>query len=113
MKTNQKNNHEHEHGLNHGRQNHIHSHDHGSLTNKKKLIIVIAFNIAITLAEYIGGMISGSLALISDAWHNLSDVLALMLGYAGEKVSETDPSKKYSFGLKRFEVLIALINALS
>jgi len=90
-----------------------HKHDHKGITNRKKLIIVIGFNAAITLAEYIGGMISGSLALISDAWHNLSDVLSLMLGYAGEKVSEADPNKKYSFGLKRFEVLIALINALS
>jgi cobalt-zinc-cadmium efflux system protein len=97
-------NHSHHHG---------HDHEHIGITNKKKLVIVIFFNAVITLAEYIGGIMSGSLALISDAWHNLSDVLSLMLGYAGEKVSETDPNKKYSFGLKRFEVLIALINALS
>ncbi len=73
---------------------------------------MILFNTVITLAEYIGGMLSGSLALISDAGHNLSDVLSLMLGYAGEKVIETDPNKRYTFGLKRFEVLIALVNAL-
>ncbi len=109
MNTDNKKNHESD------RSNHSHSHNHDrkEITNKKKLVIVICFNAVITLAEYIGGVISGSLALVSDAWHNLSDVLALMLGYAGEKVSETDPSKKYSFGLKRFEVLIALINALS
>lgn len=103
MKENQKENHGHNHG---------HSHGHAHITNKKRLVIVILFNSVITVAEYIGGIISGSLALISDAWHNLSDVLSLMLGYAGEKVSESYPSKKYSFGLKRFEVLIALINAL-
>jgi cobalt-zinc-cadmium efflux system protein len=90
-----------------------HSHSHYNINNKTKFIVVICFNLAITVAEYAGGIISGSLALISDAWHNLSDVLALLLGYAGEKVSESNSSKKYSFGLKRFEVLIALINALS
>lgn len=105
MKVNHSDSGEHSHNA--------HGHDHKHITNKKKLIIVIGFNVAITLAEYIGGIISGSLALISDAWHNLSDVLSLMLGYAGEKVSEADSNKRYSFGLKRFEVLIALINALS
>jgi cobalt-zinc-cadmium efflux system protein len=89
-----------------------HPHSH-KINNKTTLIITIFFNAVITLAEYVGGILSGSLALLSDAWHNLSDVLSLMLGYAGEKVSETHSSKKYSFGLKRFEVLIALINALS
>lgn len=105
MKANHNDSCEHSHNA--------HGHDHKHIINKKKLVIVIGFNVAITLAEYIGGIISGSLALISDAWHNLSDVLSLMLGYAGEKVSETDSNKRYSFGLKRFEVLIALINALS
>lgn len=90
---------------------HEHNHTH-QFDNKFKLIMVIIFNTIITLTEYIGGMLSGSLALISDAGHNLSDVLSLMLGYAGEKVTEIDPNKKYTFGLKRFEVLIALINAL-
>jgi len=73
---------------------------------------VVLFNIVITLAEYIGGIMSGSLALISDAGHNLSDVLSLILGYAGEKVSKRKATKKFSFGLKRFEVLIALVNSL-
>ncbi|MCP4133416.1 MAG: cation transporter [bacterium] len=99
----------HDHGHDHG---HGHSHDH-AITNKKKLVVVIFFNMVITISEYIGGILSGSLALVSDAGHNLSDVLSLMLGYAGEKVSGADPSKKYTFGMKRFEVLIALINALT
>ena len=98
--------HEHDHG-------HGYGHHHGAPTSKLRLLVVIIFNVIITLAEFIGGVASGSLALISDAWHNFSDVLALMLGYAGEKVSEKEGSKHYTFGLKRFEVLIALINALS
>ncbi len=98
----------------HKKHNHNHSHSHSQIGgNRLKLILVILFNSVITVAEYIGGIVSGSLALISDAGHNLSDVFSLILGYAGERVSEMDSGKKYTFGLKRFEVLIALINALS
>jgi len=101
-------NHEHGHG-----HDHSHGHHHHKITNKKKLVLVIFFNIVITVAEFAGGLLSGSLALVSDAWHNLSDVLSLMLGYAGERVSERERNKNYTFGLKRFEVLVALINAVS
>ncbi len=79
----------------------------------RKLLLVILFNAIITAAEYAGGVLSGSLALISDAGHNLADVLSLALGYAGERVSREGPSRRYTFGLKRFEVLVALVNALS
>ncbi len=92
---------------------HGHVNDHGAGSNKKKFAVTILLNAVITLSEFIGGFLSGSLALVSDAWHNLSDVLSLILGYAGERVSEAGSTKKFSFGLKRFEVLIALINSLS
>jgi cobalt-zinc-cadmium efflux system protein len=97
--------------LDHG----AHSHEirGEGFSNKKRFGFVIILNIIITITEYIGGILSGSLALISDAGHNLSDVLSLILGYAGERVSEIKPDKRFSFGLKRFEVLIALVNALS
>ena len=86
---------------------------HGhSMNNGTRLVLVIIFNSVITVSEYIGGVLSGSLSLMSDAGHNLSDVLSLILGYAGEKITGRDPSKKFTFGLKRFEVLIALVNAL-
>src|SRR4030042_2621159 len=98
------------------RNEHDH-HNHGPHRHApmggNKLIFAIIFNIVITVAEYIGGLISGSLALISDAGHNFSDVLALMLGYAGEKAYGKEPDKRYSFGLKRFEVVVALVTALS
>ncbi len=96
---------------------HHHSHgggDHSEpLMRGKKLAVVIFFNMIITISEYIGGVISGSLSLISDAGHNLSDVLALALGYAGERISEKEPDRIYSFGLKRFEVVVAAVNALA
>lgn len=100
----------HDHDHNHHGHSHQ-GHHHG--TGGTKLLFVIFANLGITLAEYIGGIFSGSLALISDAGHNFSDVLSLMLGYAGERVSEKNPSSVYTFGLKRFEVLIALVNAIS
>jgi cobalt-zinc-cadmium efflux system protein len=94
--------------MNSNNNHHDHVHAKGKI-----LIAAIFLNMVITIAEYVGGLISGSLALISDAGHNLSDVFSLMLGYAGEKVSEKGPDRKFSFGLKRFEVLVALVNALS
>jgi len=101
--------HSHDHGHHHGATGH--GHFHGA-DNKLRFLLVIILNLIITIAEYIGGILSGSLALISDAGHNLSDVMSLILGYTGEKVSEKK-SANYTFGLKRFEVFIALINALT
>lgn len=97
--------HEHNH-------DHAHHHDHGRM-HGSRLALVILFNALITVAEFIGGFFSGSLALVSDAWHNLSDVLSLMLGYAGEKISSKEGAKHYTFGLRRFEVLAALLNSLA
>ncbi len=100
--------HHHTHHGMHGMQDH----DHGDAGGSRILFVIIV-NVLITAAEYIGGVLSGSLALISDAGHNLSDVLSLVLGYAGERVSRRGPDRKFTFGLKRFEVLIALVNSLS
>ncbi len=98
----------------HAHNDHSHGvHGHGAPASGTRLALVIFFNAVITAAEYIGGVLSGSLALISDAGHNFSDVLSLALGYAGERISEKKPDKKFSFGLKRFEVIVALVNAVS
>ncbi len=97
-------------GDNHHHGNH---HHHHGMTGQGRLALAIVFNIVITIAEFVGGLLSGSLALLSDAGHNFSDVLSLILGYAGEKVSRKKPDPVYSFGLKRFEVAIALVNAIS
>jgi cobalt-zinc-cadmium efflux system protein len=78
-----------------------------------RLFWTIILNIIITITEYIGGLFTGSLALISDAGHNLSDVLSLLLTYIGEKLSKSGINHKFSFGLKRVEVLTAFINAIA
>lgn len=98
----------------HAHHNHNH-HEHGKsdLTLKARFVFTIFFNILISAAEFLGGFLSGSLALISDATHNLSDAVALVFGYLGEKVSEKKPDLEYSFGLRRFEVITAVVNAIA
>lgn len=96
-----KNNHSHEHG-----------HHHAELSGRN-LGIAILLNIAITVAQIIGGFISGSLALLSDAMHNFSDVLALLISWFASKLSGRKQTSKQTFGYKRAEILAALINAVS
>lgn len=115
MKHEHKCGHDHSHDHEHKHQSHkgLHHHDHGDFAGGGRLLLVIIFNMVITAAEYAGGILSGSLALISDAGHNFSDVLSLCIGYAGEKVSSKKRSEQYTFGYKRFEVLAALVNSLT
>ena len=79
----------------------------------KNLFISIILNVVITIAQVIGGIISGSLALISDALHNFSDVLTLIISYIAHKLSRKKASIEQTFGLKRAELIAAFINALS
>ena len=77
------------------------------------LIWTILFNIVITVAQFIAGILTGFLALIADAAHNLSDVAALILAYFGERASRSPATKTATYGHKRVEVLTALISATS
>jgi len=90
-----------------------HSHNHIKLSGKN-LLLSIVLNIVITLAQLIGGFISGSLALISDAVHNFSDVISLIISYVANLLSNKKiPNTHYTFGYKRAEILAAFINATS
>lgn len=88
---------------------HNHRHDHGA----GRLGLTILLNVGITAAEVVGGIVSGSLALLSDAGHNLADVIALVLAYFGAWGSTLPPTKRSTYGFKRLEVITAIINALS
>lgn len=88
-------------------------HDHGHEHRMRKIGWAILINIGITVAEGIGGALSNSLALLSDAGHNLSDVISLGLSYLGEKISRRKATRRHTFGFKRTEIFTALINALS
>ena len=89
--------------------NHSH-HDHGNLQGRN-LLISIFLNILITAAQVVGGIISGSLALLSDALHNFSDVISLVVSYVANKLAKKKASLQKTFGYKRAEILAAFINA--
>jgi len=90
---------------------HNHSHDHTHVIKGKNLLFSIFLNIGITVAQVIGGLVSGSLALLSDALHNFSDVLSLLVSYIANILSKKDASLKHTFGYKRAEIVAAFINA--
>jgi cobalt-zinc-cadmium efflux system protein len=90
---------------------HHHGHDHPTLSGKNLLISII-LNTVITLAQLVGGLISGSLALISDAVHNFSDVVSLIISYlANLLVRKKKQTPQHTFGYKRAEIIAAFINA--
>ena len=89
---------------------HIHSlAEEGNLN--RNLILSIFLNILIVVAEIIGGLLSGSLALLSDALHNLSDVAALAIAWMARRFGKRPASLRHTYGLKRLEVLAALLNS--
>lgn len=92
--------------------NHEHHHSH-DVTNISgvKLFWVTVLNATITIAEIIGGILSGSLALLSDAIHNLSDTLAIVLSYYALKISNKEKNIHKTYGYKRAQVLAAFINS--
>lgn len=89
--------------------NHVHIHKHE--VKGKNLVFSILLNLLITIAQVIGGFISGSLALISDALHNFSDVITLIFSLIANKLSRRKASIDHTFGFKRAELIAAFVNA--
>ena len=89
-----------------------HNHAHHEVKGKN-LLFSIVLNIVITVAQVIGGILSGSLALISDALHNFSDVLSLVFSYIANVLSKRKASINQTFGYKRAEIIAAFVNAIS
>ena len=92
------------------------SHDHRIHKHNvegKNLVLSILLNIVITVAQVTGGLISGSLALLSDALHNFSDVISLVISYVAHKLSRKKASIGQTFGLKRSELVAAFVNSLT
>ncbi|PWJ40795.1 cation diffusion facilitator family transporter [Sediminitomix flava] len=88
---------------------HHHGHHH-HIPSGKKLLGVIVLNILITVSQLIGAIFSGSLALLSDAMHNFSDVAALVISYIANRLSRKNYTASKSYGYKRAEIVAALIN---
>ena len=89
---------------------HSHHHDHRDVKGRN-LLIAIVLNILITASQVVGGVISGSLALLSDALHNFSDVLSLIISYVAIRFSKKKASLNKTFGYKRAEIIAAFVNA--
>ncbi len=91
---------------------HGHQHSHADLKGRN-LFISILLNLLITIAQVFGGLISGSLSLLSDALHNFSDVLSLIVSYIAAILSKKKASTHKTFGYKRAEIIAAFVNAAS
>lgn len=98
--------------LSHGHSGHGHSgHGHGEeRLSDRQLIGAVAINILLTFAQIIGGVVSGSLALIADALHNFSDAASLGLAWFARKVGRRPADKLMTFGYAQGQVVAALIN---
>jgi cobalt-zinc-cadmium efflux system protein len=88
-----------------------HSHHHHD-DFSQAFALGIALNLAIVSIELIYGFLANSMALIADGGHNLSDVLGLVVGWAGAIMAKRSPSRRFTYGLKKASILAALINAL-
>lgn len=87
---------------------HNNSHHHGS----KNILVAFFLNAGFAVIELIGGYLTNSVAIYSDALHDFGDSLALLFSYFAEKLSHKDADKKFTFGYRRFSILSALINGM-
>jgi cobalt-zinc-cadmium efflux system protein len=87
-----------------------HSHHH---VKSKNLLISIVLNILITVLQVIGGFLSGSLSLLSDALHNFTDVISLIISFIANKFARKKASFDKTFGYKRAEIIAAFVNSSS
>src|SRR5436309_3337032 len=91
---------------------HSHDHDHGSQDFARAFAIGIVLNIGFVAVEVIFGFKANSMALLSDAGHNFSDVLGLMVAWAGGVLARRGSSPRFTYGFKKASILAALANAL-
>jgi cobalt-zinc-cadmium efflux system protein len=91
-----------------------HEHNHSTKAmGDKRLIAAIGVNAILTLAQVVGGILSGSLSLIADALHNLSDAASLAIALIARKIGRRPPDAFKTFGYRRSETIAALINLVT
>lgn len=96
-----------------GEHNHEHHHDHTQGANKKALTISLILIASFMIVEVIGGMLTNSLALLSDAGHMFSDAVSLAVALAAFKMGEKAADSSRTFGYRRFEILAAVFNGVT
>jgi len=89
---------------------HGHSHGNPSEIGEKRLWWAVGANMLLTVAQVIGGLVSGSLSLVADALHNFSDAASLLIALVGIRIGRKPPDQFKTFGYKRAETVAALIN---
>lgn len=99
---------QHKHNNDHG---HTHSHLHNHANSVKNIRLAFFMNFAFTIIEIIGGIMTNSLAILSDALHDFGDSVSLGLAWFFEKLSSKKRTANFSYGYKRFSLLAALINS--
>ena len=93
---------------------HAHGHHHDQTSsNMRRVIIALVLTGTFMVVEVIGGILSGSLALLADAGHMLSDTIALGLAAVAFSVSKRPGDKKLTYGYQRFQILAAFVNGLT
>ena len=100
-----------EHGQ-HGHGDHGHGHHHAPASYDRAFAIGAALNLGFVVAELGAGLLANSVALLADAVHNLSDVLALLLSWAAVWLARRPPTPSRTYGWGRFSILAALANAI-
>lgn len=104
--------HPHDHGPGHGPGHaHGHAHSHAPADFGRAFAIGIVLNSVFVVVEATFGFLSGSMALVADAGHNLSDVLALLIAWGASIAAKRPPSARFTYGLKSSTILAALANA--
>ncbi|HEY9810210.1 MAG TPA: cation diffusion facilitator family transporter [Halomicronema sp.] len=89
-----------------------HDHHHEPANYNRAFIVGLILNVGLVGAEVVYGFMAHSLALLADAGHNLSDVLALFLAWGASALSLRAPSVRFTYGLRRSSILVALLNGI-
>ncbi len=92
--------------------NHSHGHDHNHAESYENIKLAFLLNFVFTIVEIIGGLWTNSVAILSDAVHDLGDSISLGLSWYLEKYSKKNPDEYFSFGYSRFSLLSAFFNSL-
>lgn len=96
----------HEHSHHHG-----HAHHHGGTPQGSAFMVGMLLNLVFVVVEFTAGLSANSLALLSDAGHNVSDVIGLALAWGAHHLTQRAPTERHTYGLRRSSILAALLNA--
>ena len=89
---------------------HAHHHHVDPEAGDRRVALAVGVNLLLTVAQIVGGVLAGSLSLIADALHNLSDAVSLVIAFAARKIARRPSDERMTFGYARAEIVAALVN---